>query len=465
MTCDTASELLARHDQSHVLRFWDTLAATDREPLLTQVAELDFASIARMRAMLTDTAQDEVQPFEPAEAVELIDPDLSQATSAGEAALRAGEVGVLLVAGGQGTRLGFDGPKGAFPVGALSGDTLFAIHAHKIVALERTYGTAVPFYIMTSEGNDAATRSFFEEHDFFGLSPERVMFFTQGMWPALTAEGKIILDRPDHIFMGPDGHGGLLSALHARGVTVDMQRRGLTSIFYFQVDNALVEIADPAFIGIHNLRGAQLSVKVCAKRDPEEGLGMVVVQNGREAIVEYTELTHEQKYERLADGEFKYNNGSVAIHVFSVDFLVQESTAELPLHLAHKKVPTCDEDGQTVKPTEPNAFKFEKFIFDSLPHAERSVNVVFKREDEFSPVKNAEGKDSPATAQQDMTLKFARWLEQCGADVPRDGDGAPLHRIEIDPLFARSPEALAGVLPEGFVVNGDLLLAESDEEC
>jgi len=278
------------------------------------------------------------------------------------------------------------------------------------------------------------------------------------MWPAMDANGRIVLDRPDHLFMSPDGHGGILAAMRRRGVLDDMAARGLTTLFYFQVDNPLVEIADPVFIGLHNLRSADMSVKVCPKRDPDEGLGVVVERDGRLAVVEYSELTSEQKRATLPDGRLKFRAGSVAIHVFSLAFLRREAAADLPLHVAHKKVPFCDDRGRTVRPDKPNAYKFEKFIFDALPDANTAVILEFRREDEFSPVKNASGSDSPDTSRRDMTRKFARWLEECGAAVSKDSDGNPAHRIEIDPCFAASAAELKRKLPAGFKLTGDALL-------
>jgi UDP-N-acetylglucosamine/UDP-N-acetylgalactosamine diphosphorylase len=266
------------------------------------------------------------------------------------------------------------------------------------------------------------------------------------------------MDRPDHIFMSPDGHGGTLSALALRGMIDDMQKRGLKTIFYFQVDNALVEIADPAFIGMHRAKNADMSIKVCAKSGPEEKVGIVVVGNGKNMVVEYTELTDEQMNERLDNGELKYKFGSVAIHIFEVEFLDRESRAKLPLHIAHKKIPYCDEDGGIVKPEEPNAYKFEKFIFDAVPDAECVLNMEFRREDEFSPLKNATGVDSAETARRDIMLKFARWLEMCNVDVPRNDDGSLVYKIEIDPCYALGPDDLREKLGEDFKIESDLLL-------
>jgi len=463
MTYDEAESLLKTHGQAHVLRFWDELGSNRRRSLLEQINGIDFDAVAHMREMLDSpaAAEDAAQAgVEPASVVELVGDEADRARSEGEAALRAGEVGVVLVAGGQGSRLGFDGPKGSYPIGPVSSASLFCVHARKILALERKFDTRVPFYIMTSTANDEATRAFFHDNAFFGLCPERVRFFVQGMWPALRSDGTLLLDRPEHVFVSPDGHGGTLAALKKNGILDDMAARGLKTVFYFQVDNPLIEIAAPAFIGAHRLGECDMSLKVCAKRNPSEGLGVVARRQGCSIIVEYTELTEEQRNARLPDGKLKFLYGSVAIHVFSVDFLRRVAEERLPLHLARKKVPYCDEQGNTVKPDEPNACKFEKFIFDALPFAERVLNVVFDREDEFAPVKNASGNDSPDTARLGMIRKSARMLEACGVNVPSDAAGIPIHRIEIDPCYALTADELRQKLPSDFSLEGDVFLKE-----
>jgi UDP-N-acetylglucosamine/UDP-N-acetylgalactosamine diphosphorylase len=460
LTYEKAKVLLEKNKQSHLLKFWERLSAHEKLELLLQLEFLDFRSIERMKTMLPGRGEPAkaAGKMEPAPVVVLAGAQRDNAVSEGEKALRAGRVGVLLVAGGQGSRLGFEGPKGCYSIGPISSCSLFAIHARKVLALEKKYGAQVPFYIMTSDVNDADTQKFFKEQKYFGLAQERVKFFVQGMWPALWEDGRVILDRPGHLFMSPDGHGGTLSSLKSSGMLADMRKRGLQTVFYFQVDNPLVEIADPAFIGMHCLEGADMSVKVCSKRDPDEGLGVVVRRDGRDAVVEYTELTAEQKNARKPDGSLLYLYGSVAIHVFSVDFLTREAEAALPLHLAHKKVPYCDDSGKLVKPDKPNAFKFEKFIFDALPDARKAIHVAFLREDEFSPVKNAEGNDSPAMTKRDMVRKFARWMKACGVDVPAGADGESKYRIEIDPCYAIDPQDLRKKLKKGFVLDKDTLL-------
>ena len=469
MTFEEAQPLLQKHGQEHVLSFWSQLGEVEQQQLLDQIAGIDFASIAQKQQKLQDGSKDEgsdVADFEPAPVMELdeVHRSASESGSLGAEAIRAGRVGVLLVAGGQGSRLGFDGPKGAYEIGPLSGASLFEIHARKVLALERTYGAEIPLYIMTSQANDADTRSFFKDHEYFGLSAERVLFFSQGMWPALDEEGKLILEKPGRIFMNPDGHGGTIRALDVEGMLADMDQRGVDSLFYFQVDNPLVEVADPVFVGLHLQNQSDVSVKVCAKRDAAEKIGVVAIRDNRPCIVEYSELTPEQMAETGPDGRLRFLYGSVAIHIFSVAFLKEEAKRPMLLHLAHKQVPYVDAEGQQIKPEKPNAWKFEKFIFDVLPDAKQVLHVAFDRALEFSPVKNAEGEDSPATTQRDMIRKFAGWMEACGVEVARGADGEPQYKIEIDPCYALSAEELGAKLDASFRWESDLLLTEDDSD-
>jgi UDP-N-acetylglucosamine/UDP-N-acetylgalactosamine diphosphorylase len=361
---------------------------------------------------------------------------LAEARAAGEVELSEGRVAALLVAGGQGSRLGYDGPKGCYEIGPITNAPLFYFHARKILARSIRYGAAIPFYVMTSEANNAATVQCFEENDYFGLNPDDVFFFTQGMWPGMDAEGKIILDRPGHVFMSPDGHGGLLAALKRSGALADMKKRGIRSVFFFQVDNPLVEIADPAFIGYHVMNGSEYSLKLCAKRDPKEKVGMPMRFGDTYRMVEYTEMTDEQCNRKDKSGRLYFLYGSPAIHVFDRAFLEREAARPMPLHLAFKKIPYVDEKGAVVKPSEPNGYKFEKFIFDILPNAKTVTFLAFDQKDEFSPVKNAEGADSPATCRADMQNKWRGWLKECGVTVD---ESVP---IEIDPVYALDAEDL-----------------------
>ena len=426
-----AKKMLEGCGQEHVLAWWKKISKEEQKALLAQIAKIEPKSLAYCQKALKagTTAVDNSKGVAPNVAV-LKGRKLAEAVEAGEKELKAGRVAALLVAGGQGSRLGYDGPKGCYSIGPITGAPLFYFHARKILARTIRYGRTIPFYVMTSEANNEATVRCFEENDYFGLNHDDVFFFTQGMWPGMTADGKIIMDAPGHVFMSPDGHGGLLAALKRSGALDDIKRRGIKSVFFFQVDNPLVEIADPAFIGYHVMEKSDYSLKLCAKRDPKEKVGMPMRFGDSFRMVEYTEMTDEQCNRRAKDGSLYFLYGSPAIHVFDRAFLEREAGKSMPLHLAFKKIPFVDAKGKVVKPSEPNGYKFEKFIFDVLPNARRAAFLAFDQKEEFSPVKNAEGSDSPATCKADMQAKWRRWLAEAGVSVK---EGVP---VEIDPAYA-----------------------------
>ncbi len=421
-----AEKMLTSCGQEHVLAYWKKLSKREQTELLSQIATIEPKNVKLCQGALAagGDVPDSSKGKAPKVAC-LKGTALAKAVKAGEKELSAGRVAVLLVAGGQGSRLGYDGPKGCYSIGPVSGKPLFYFHARKILARSLKYGASLPFYVMTSEANNAATVKCFKDNDYFGLNPKDVFFFTQGMWPGMTKEGKIILDKPGHVFMSPDGHGGLLTALKRSGALADMKKRGIKSVFFFQVDNPLVEIADPAFVGYHVLNRSEYSLKLCAKRDPFEKVGMPMQFGKTFRMVEYTEMTKEQCL-RKQGKKLYFLYGSPAIHVFDRAFLEREASKTMPLHLAFKKIPTVV-NGKVVKPSEPNGYKFEKFIFDILPNAKRAAFLAFEQKDEFSPVKNAEGNDSPATCKADMKAKWAKALAEAGVMID------PAANFEIDP--------------------------------
>ena len=435
MNYSEAKKVLESNGQGHVLDFWGKLGVKARKSLLAQIATIDFKELARCRSMLPAFVCDKaekpcakraVAPTAP-KVAELKGKAYASSVAAGVKELAAGRVGVLLVAGGQGSRLGYEGPKGAYPIGPVTDKPLFHFHARKVLAKTLKYGKSVPFYVMTSEANYEATVACFKENGWFGLDRKDIFFFKQGMWPGMTEDGKIILDEPGHVFMSPDGHGGLLAALKNSGALADMKRRGVKSVFFFQVDNPLVEIADEAFIGYHVQSKSEYSLKLCAKRDPFEKVGMPMKFGNVCKMVEYTEMTDEQCKRKGKDGKLYFLYGSPAIHVFDRAFLEREAMKPMPLHLAHKKIAYLDGDGKVVKPSAPNAYKFEKFIFDILPDAKKVAFLAFDQKEEFSPVKNAEGSDSPATCKADMQAKWRRQLAERGILI--NGDAV----LEVDP--------------------------------
>ena len=435
MNYSEAKKVLESNGQGHVLDFWGKLGVKARKSLLAQIATIDFKELARCRSMLPAFVCDKaekpcakrtVAPTAP-KVAELKGKAYASSVAAGAKELAAGRVGVLLVAGGQGSRLGYEGPKGAYPIGPVTDKPLFHFHARKVLAKTLKYGKSVPFYVMTSEANYEATVACFKENGWFGLDRKDIFFFKQGMWPGMTEDGKIILDEPGHVFMSPDGHGGLLAALKNSGALADMKKRGVKSVFFFQVDNPLVEIADEAFIGYHVQSKSEYSLKLCAKRDPFEKVGMPMKFGNVCKMVEYTEMTDEQCKRKGKDGKLYFLYGSPAIHVFDRAFLEREAMKPMPLHLAHKKIAYLDGNGEVVKPSAPNAYKFEKFIFDILPDAKKAAFLAFDQKEEFSPVKNAEGADSPATCKADMQAKWRRQLAERGILI--NGDAV----LEVDP--------------------------------
>jgi len=462
-TYQQAMEKLAHLQQEHVLRFWDDLDDEQQQSLLHQIAELDKNLLSTFTQMIKDLeSAKHYQPgtLEPMSVIPIPSTqeqqnDYDWAYKVGEQAIGSGKVGAILVAGGQGTRLGFDGPKGTFPVGPITGRTLFQYHTEKLLALEKRYNTTIPFYIMTSEANDQQTREFFRKNSYFGKSPDSFIFFQQGMLSPIDENGKLFLEEKWKIARSPDGHGGLLKALRKNHLITDMATRGVEYLFYFQVDNVLVKICDPAFIGYHVLHNSEMSAKTVYKRSPEEKLGNIGTIDGKVVTIEYTELSKEEKEATTADGRLKFGQGSIAIHVFSRSFFERLTTEniDLPYHLAHKKITHIDALGRRIKPEAPNGYKFEQFIFDAFPFARNVMVMETDRSQDFSPIKNASGEDSPETARQDLRNLFTSWLKEIGVEVPED-----VKNIEISPLYALNVRDLKQKLPKDFTFHGDLLL-------
>jgi UDP-N-acetylglucosamine/UDP-N-acetylgalactosamine diphosphorylase len=447
-------EKFRRAGQGHVFAFFEQLAPAAQQHLLAEAAEIDLAEIGQLTGTLlapgaaagVNLAGLAPAPYEslPENGGEAA--AWSKAKAAGEAALRAGRVAVFTVAGGQGTRLGYDGPKGTFPVTPVKRKPLFQVFAEKIRAAGLRFGRPLHWFIMTSHHNHAATEAFFAEHKFFGLDPARVHFFRQGRMPAVDFAGKIMLESPGTLALSPDGHGGSLRALERSGALDLMAREQIDTLSYFQVDNPLVRCVDPAFIGWHLLRSSQMSSKMVTKAYPEEKLGHFCLQAGRLVVVEYSDLPMVMQRETEPDGRLRYPAGSIAIHVLDREFIRHAARGEgvkLPFHRADKKIPAIDAAGQPVKPAQANGVKFELFVFDALPFASNPLVIETRRADDFSPVKNAEGVDSPQTCRDDQLRQFARWLRANGAVVETDASGLPRAEIEVSPLFGYDEDSFA----------------------
>ncbi|REJ65486.1 MAG: UDPGP type 1 family protein [Planctomycetota bacterium] len=451
---------LARYGQEHVLAFWDELDAAGRAQLAEQLADIDLDLVDSLYRTGSDAVNfaELARRAEPPHAIRLagdqnpFSPEAARAR--GEAALREGQVAVLVTAGGQGSRLGFAHPKSLYKIGPISGASLLQIHIEKIRATARRYGVSVPLYVMTSPVTDQETRRFLDEHDRFGLAADDVFVFCQGTMPAVdAATGKLLLAGRDRLFLSPDGHGGTVKALRRSEAFADLARRGIEHIFYFQVDNPLATVCDPEFIGYHLLAESEYTLQVIGKRSPQEKLGNVVRVDERTQIIEYSDLPDEAAEWRNDDGSLKLWAGSIAVHMFGVDFLrrVAESDVGLPFHRAIKRVPHLGEGGEPVEPAEPNAVKFEQFIFDLLPLARESLSVEVAADDTFAALKNAPGAplESPEYVQRMMSDLHRRWLRQVGAEVDEQTI------VEISPLFALDAEQLAERVAPGTVVSDD----------
>lgn len=442
-------ERLARYGQRHLLAGTVDLEPRVRERFLARLASVDWDELARTPEPLDLT---DVRPSRVVTLAERRE-RAGELVPRGEARYREGGVSVLMVAGGQGTRLGFRGPKGCFPLAPHSGKTIYQWQAEKVVSLSRRVGYDVPLLVMTSPATDAETREFFAAHAFFGLGEDQLRFFVQGTVPSVDREGRALLEKPGSLLENPDGHGGAFTALVESGNLERLRRERVTQLLSIQVDNVLAPVDDPVLVGLAAAEGADVVSKVIEKAHPDEKVGHLVDVGGRDRIIEYTELSPEQARARTEDGALLFRWGSPGMHCWGVASLgrLADERYRLPLHRSAKPLKAWL-DG-TVQEVE--GWKYERFIFDLLPQAERSLGMEIDRDAEFAPVKNASGADSPATAVALAHMQYVAWLEAAGVVV----ELSPEARVEISPLFAATREQFLerwdGRLSE---LRGDLYL-------
>ena len=463
-------EKLNQFGQCRLLSHLQSLDESNALNLLRQLQEVDFEMLRTIwqkgsaGTASTESAADRISRAK-APATVVRQPgsnnDLqiwSRAAETGSAALNAGKVAVITVAGGQGSRLGFDHPKGMFPIGPVTQRTLFQIFAEQIQARRNLHHADILWLIMTSAATHHETVTFFESHGFFGLDPASVHFFQQGSLPAIeAASGELLLAEPDSLCLSPDGHGGLVTALQKAGLLDLLKQRGVEHLFYHQVDNPTVIMCDPALLGFHIQQQSQLTTNVVRKVSPTERMGVLADVDGRTQIIEYSELTAEQAASEDEAGQWIFWAGNTAIHVFSREFLEQltEGGCRLPLHVARKNVAHLGNDGQIVKPDDPahpNAMKLERFIFDAMPLADKTLIVEGNREREFNPVKNRDGADSPTTSRDALNRIAREWLNLAGVDIPADKS------VEISPLVAMDADQLAASIAQHGLQQPGLLI-------
>lgn len=456
---------LSKAGQSHLLSFAERVDGVKRDALYAQLASIDWEGLPGLVKEYV-TGKPSTAVVGAIEPVKHYPADHTSAAGHGawdRAAykakgielIRGGKVAAFTVAGGQGSRLGYDGPKGCYPAGAVTNKPLFACLAEWILAAQKAWcpaGVTIPWYIMTSPLNDAATRAFFKERSFFGLREQDVMFFPQGVMPSFDMKtGQVLLNDLHEAAVNPDGHGGSIKALYVSGAIADMQRRGVEHISYTQIDNPLVRVIDPVFIGLHAFApdsSGEMSSKMVAKAHAGEKVGVLCKLGGKVGVIEYSDMPKELTEATNADGSLKFNAGNAAVHVISVEFVKRLNSGgaglAMPYHRAEKKVPHVDlVTGQRVEPTSNNAVKLETFVFDALAMCGRSIVMEALRVEEFAPIKNATGADSPESCRGVQTLRAATWLKKAGATVPMKADGTPDCVIELSPLMAMDADEVA----------------------
>jgi UDP-N-acetylglucosamine/UDP-N-acetylgalactosamine diphosphorylase len=452
-------EKYKKANQEQVFAFYDVLSVTEKAALYEQLSSFDPDYINKIteRALHPPKTEDSgkesgLQPLPDSATASILDSkadDIETWYESGLDLIAENKVGVVLMAGGQGTRLGSTAPKGCFDIGLPSSKSLFQIQGERILKVQRLAKkkagkgeVVVPWYVMTSGPTRGPTEKYFEENNYFGLEKENVMIFEQGVLPCISNDGKILLESKSKVAVAPDGNGGIYQALFQSPVISDMRKRGVEHIHAYCVDNCLVKVADPVFIGFSASKDVDIATKVVRKRNATESVGLILLKNGKPDVVEYSEIdkeTAEAKDAKQPD-VLKFRAANIVNHYYSFRFLesIPDWAHKLPHHVARKKIPYVDTNsGETVKPEKPNGIKLEQFVFDVFPMLElnKFACMEVKREDEFSPLKNAKGtgEDDPDTSKKDIMSQGQRWAEAAGAVVVSAGKG---DGVEISPLVS-----------------------------
>ncbi|TGZ85376.1 nucleotide-diphospho-sugar transferase [Ascodesmis nigricans] len=460
--------------QGHVFTFWDELSKSEKAEFFKQLEGIDPERVAKLsEEALNPPPPPEAPVVEPlpesatASILDSPESSLKEWYELGLDLIAKNEVAVVLMAGGQGTRLGSSAPKGCFDVGLPSKKSLFQLQAERILkvqelASKRTGSpVVVPWYVMTSGPTRGPTQKFFTENNFFGLSSSNVLFFEQGVLPCLSNTGKILLESKHRVAVAPDGNGGIYRALLPE-VLPDIRKRGIKHIHAYCVDNSLVKVADPIFLGFSASKNVDLATKVVRKRNATESVGLILLKNGKPDVVEYSEIDAEtaEATDPKNPEILKFRAANIVNHYYTTRFFdsIPEWVDALPHHIAKKKIPFCDIDsGEQTKPEKPNGIKLEQFVFDIFPRIplDKFASLEVKREDEFSPLKNARGtgEDDPDTSKRDVMAQGRRWVEAAGAIFTSE---QPEEGIEVSPLVSYAGEGLEYL--QGREIRGPALL-------
>ena len=390
--------VLKEHGQEHIYEAYQKLDEAGKAKLAAQVEKIDWSMVAM--AGHEELAQERGK-LEPLSALEVkdIEADKAKYEQVGIEAIKASKVGAVLLAGGQGTRLGSDGPKGKYNIGITKDVYIFERLIRNLLDVTDKAGCFVHLYIMTSDKNNDETIAFFEEKNYFGYPKDFVKFFKQEMAPSVDFDGKLLMEAADSLSLSPNGNGGWFYSMAVTGVLNDVKERGIEWLNIFAVDNVLQRIADPVFVGATIDSGRVSGAKVVRKADPNEKVGVLCLEDGKPSIVEYYEMTEEIINSREANGELSYNFGVILNYLFRVDKLEEIMNANMPVHVVEKKIPYIDKAGNIVKPETPNGYKFELLVLDMIHLLDNCLSFEVVRNYEFAPIKNKTGVDSVESAQ------------------------------------------------------------------
>ena len=397
-----AKKILEKYNQTHLLSQYDKLDDEKKEQLLNQIINIDFEQLNKLYEQTKkeiEMGEDLIEPISYIEKASLLDEEKEKYSKIGADEIKNGKFAVVTMAGGQGTRLGHDGPKGTYVLNIKPNPkSIFEILCDNLKEAKKKYNVAIPWYIMTSKENNKQTVEFFEKNNYFDYPKEAVRFFIQGELPMLDTEGKILLDENGTVKQAANGHGGTLESMDKEKVIETLKKEGVEWIFVSGVDNVLAKLVDPLLLGMSINSKVLGAVKSVEKTDPKESVGVFCRKNKRVGVVEYTEISEEMANERNEKGSLVYGDLNAVFHLYNIKALEKVCNLKLPYHIAFKKAKYLDENGKLIVPEKPNAYKFEMFIFDSFEMLDDVLVLRVKREEEFAPVKNREGNDSVDTA-------------------------------------------------------------------
>ncbi len=398
MNYESAKATLVKYGQEHILKYYNELNEEQQRNIISQIDGIDFSILESLNNDKCGK-RGKITPID-AITAEDITKNSEKYMKTGIEAIKAGKVAAVLLAGGQGTRLGFDKPKGMFNIGKNKELYIFECLVNNLIDVVNLTKTWIPFVIMTSEKNNKDTVAFFKEYNYFGYNREYVKFFIQDMAPSVDYNGKIYMEDKDRISSSPNGNGGWFSSLVRAGIFDELRTQGVEWLNVFAVDNVLQRIADPSFIGAVIASGSDSGSKVVSKASPEENVGVMCLEDGKPSIVEYYELTEGMRYQLLDNGQLAYKYGVILNYLFRMDCLVEINKSKMPVHIVKKKIPYMNDNGENITPKDPNGYKFETLILDMIHMNKNCLPYEVERNKEFAPVKNKDGVDSVDTARE-----------------------------------------------------------------